>query len=158
MSTPLSLFDVSARYGQAPAPQKTVEEQTGWDPGTLFRDYLNKVRRQQKEQEEHAAEDALLAMIDAMNASKEDRRAGPERVAAEALMRAGPSVQQSEELQELRERSGGRIDVTDMPELQALMMCLCSAERLGRLDGVQEQRPEEQRPTEQRGLSGPGET
>ena len=61
MSTPLSFCDISTRFGQVPAPQRSIEEQTGWNPNLLFKDYLNKVRRHRKEQEEHAAEDALLS-------------------------------------------------------------------------------------------------
>ena len=38
MSTPLSFCDISARYGQMPAPQLTIEEQTGWNPKQLFLD------------------------------------------------------------------------------------------------------------------------
>ena len=43
MSTPLSFCDISARYGQTPAPQQSIEEQTGWNPRQLFLDYLQKV-------------------------------------------------------------------------------------------------------------------
>ena len=68
MSTPLSVCDIGARYGQMPAPQKTIEGQTGWDFNRLMQDYLRKVRLQRKEDEEDAVEDALMAVIDAMNA------------------------------------------------------------------------------------------
>ena len=36
MSTPLSFCDISARYGQVPAPQQTIEEQTGWNRNTTY--------------------------------------------------------------------------------------------------------------------------
>ena len=74
MSTPLSFCDISARYGQMPAPQKSVEEQTGWNPNQLFKDYLMKLQRLREQEEEHAREDALMAMIDAMNAPERDRQ------------------------------------------------------------------------------------
>ena len=138
MSTPLSFCDISTRFGQVPAPQRSIEEQTGWNPDLLFKDYLNKVRRHRKEQEEHAAEDALLAVIDAMNTRDKDRNVDPEKVAAESLMRAGPSVQQSEKFQELREKSGGKIDITVMPEIRALMMCLSSTTMFRHVDEIQE--------------------
>ena len=48
MSTPLSFCDISARYGQMPAPQKSIEEQTGWNPRQLFLNYLQKVREQRE--------------------------------------------------------------------------------------------------------------
>ncbi|MCI8553002.1 MAG: hypothetical protein HFF56_08415, partial [Lawsonibacter sp.] len=73
MSTPLSVCDIGARYGQAPAPQKTVEGQAGWDLGQTFRNYLLKVRRQNQQAAKEAEEDALMAVIDAMNASEEDK-------------------------------------------------------------------------------------
>ena len=86
MSTPLSFCDISARYGQMPAPQKSVEEQTGWNPNQLFKDYLMKLQRLREQEEEHAREDALMAMIDAMNASEEDKASGKtERTLTESL-------------------------------------------------------------------------
>jgi len=36
MSIPLSFCDISARYGQMPAPQKSIEEQTGWNRNTTY--------------------------------------------------------------------------------------------------------------------------
>lgn len=155
MSTPLSFCDISARYGQMPAPRQSIEEQTGWNPNMLFMDYLNKVRRHREEQEEHAAEDALLAVIDAMTAPKEDRLADPERVAVEALTRAGPSLQESERFQELREKLDGRAEITDLPELQALMFCLSGMSLLRQVDSVQDERAEDKRleVTEQRAPS-----
>lgn len=138
MSAPLSFCDIRARFGQMPAPQKSIEEQTGWNPDLLFKDYLNRVRRHRKEQEEHAAEDALLAVIDAMNAPKRERWTDPERVAAKSLMRAGPSIQQSEKFQELREKFNGKIDVTVMPEIRALMMCLSGVSMFRQVDEIQE--------------------
>ena len=73
MSTPLSFCGISARYGQAPAPQQTVEEQTGWNPKQLFLDYMQKVQDQREKNAKEAEEDALMAMVDAMNASEEDK-------------------------------------------------------------------------------------
>lgn len=138
MSAPLSFCDISARPGQMPAPPATAEGQTGWNPNLLFKDYLNKVRRYRKEQEEHAAEDALMAVIDAMNAPKEERRTDPEKVAAQSLMRAGPSIQQSEKFQELREKCGGKIDLAVMPEIRALLMCLGDVSMFRQMDEIQE--------------------
>ena len=57
MSTPLSFCDISARYGQAPAPQKTLEEQTGWNSKELFLSYLSKVRAQRKQDAKEDKED-----------------------------------------------------------------------------------------------------
>ena len=37
MQTPLSFCDITARFGQTPAPQKSIAEQTGWNPNQLFR-------------------------------------------------------------------------------------------------------------------------
>ena len=93
MSTPLSFCDISARYGQTPAPQQSIEEQTGWNPRQLFLDYLQKVRDQREENAKHAEEDALMAMIDAMNASEEDKASGKtERTLTSALANAGKAI------------------------------------------------------------------
>ena len=53
-------------------------------------------------------------------------------------MRAGPSIQQSEKFQELREKFGGKIDITVMPEIRALMMCLSSTTMFRHVDEIQE--------------------
>ena len=49
MSMPLSFCDISARYGQTPAPQKSAADQTGWNPRQIFLDYMQKLRERQKE-------------------------------------------------------------------------------------------------------------
>ena len=54
MQTPLSFCDITARFGQTPAPQKSIAEQTGWNPNQLFRDYLTKVRSQREKDEKEA--------------------------------------------------------------------------------------------------------
>lgn len=124
--------------GRCPLPREASRSRLAGTPTCFSRTYLNKVRRHRKEQEEHAAEDALLAVIDAMNTRDKDRNVDPEKVAAESLMRAGPSVQQSEKFQELREKSGGKIDITVMPEIRALMMCLSSTSMFRHMDEIQE--------------------
>jgi len=63
MSTPLSFCDISARYGQTPAPQQTIEEQTGWNSKQLFLNYLFKLREQQQKDTKEDKEDALMAVI-----------------------------------------------------------------------------------------------
>ena len=90
MSTPLSFCDISARYGRTPAPQQSVEEQTGWNSKELFLDFLGKVREQR---EKNAKEDALMAMVDAMNASEEDKASGKtERTLVNSLSSAGKAI------------------------------------------------------------------
>ncbi len=143
MSTPLSFCDISARYGQTPAPQKTSAEQTGWNPNLLFRDYLNKVRKFRADQEAHADEDALMAMIDAMNAPEEERLSDQDKVAAQSLLEAGPAAYKSEKFQEIRKKFDGEVNITVMPEVRALLAVLGDASNFKQIDDIQEEQEEQ---------------
>ena len=76
MSIPLSFCDISARCGQVPAPQKSIEEQTGWNPKQLFLDYMRKVQ-EQREKDAKEAEEAQARF----NAEVEKNRLKGEAVA-----------------------------------------------------------------------------
>ena len=135
MNTPLSFCDISARYGQTPAPQKTSAEQTGWNPNLLFRDYLNKVRKFRADQEAHADEDALMAMIDAMNAPREDREAGrTDMTGAESLVKASKAI---------IEQYDGAVDPMRTLEIQALLSCMGDRFVYEEMDELQEQQQSE---------------
>ena len=164
MSTPLSFCDISARYGQMPAPQKTLEEQTGWNSKNLFLDYLNKVRKFKAEEEDHAEEDALMAMIDAMNASEKERQAGQEWTASRSLLKAGPAVYNSEKFAKVRKTFRGEVDISVMPTIQVLLASLSAPGLLKEVDDIQEEQKEQEERiqeeerlevTEQRDLSDP---
>ena len=130
MSTPLSFCDISTRYGQAPAPQKTVEEQTGWNPKQFFLDYLMKVREQREQNAKEAEEDALMEMIDAMNASEQDKKAGrTDMAAANSLKKAGEAI---------IERYEGQVDPLATATIQALLACLGDRFTFEEVDEVQE--------------------
>jgi len=125
MSTPLSFCDISARYGQTPAPWKTLEEQTGWNVNRLFLDYLRKVREQSEQKAKEEKEDALMAMIDAMNAPEGDREAIIEKYVERADSSSKLAVQvllsclgdrfTSEEADKVQEQAAGeeRLEVTE---------------------------------------------
>lgn len=125
MSTPLSVCDIGARYGQAPAPQKPIEEQAGWDLSQTFRNYLLKVRRQNQQAAKEAEEDALMAVIDAMNASEEDKKSGRlERTLTKSLADAGKSIaEQHEEVQEDGTRQAEWVDPSLSLTIQVLLSC-----------------------------------
>ena len=153
MSTPLSFCDISARYGQMPAPQKSVEEQTGWNPNQLFKDYLMKLQRLREQEEEHAREDALMAMIDAMNASEEDKASGrADQAAAKSLADAGKAiVAQSEEILEDGTKRVKWVDPTQTLTVQVLMSCLGDRFTFEQADRIQEnQKDQEQKAEEER--------
>lgn len=153
MSTPLSFCDISARFGQMPAPRQTIEEQTGWNSRNLFLDYLNKVRKQREEDEAHASEDALMAMIDAMNAPEEDRLSGQDKAAAESLLKAGPAAYNSDKFAEIRKKFDGKVNITVMPEIRALLAVLGDASNFKQVDDIQEeQREQEERIQEEERL------
>lgn len=142
MSTPLSFCDISARYGQTPAPQQSIEEQTGWNPRQLFLDYLQKVREQREENAKQAEEDALMVMIDAMNASEEDQASGKtERTLTESLANAGKAI---------NERYNGKVAPEDTLTVQALMACLGDRFTLEQADKVQENQDKAQEDREQK--------
>lgn len=142
MSTPLSFCDISARYGQTPAPQQSIEEQTGWNPRQLFLDYLQKVREQREENAKQAEEDALMAMIDAMNTSEEDQASGKtERTLTESLANAGKAI---------NERYNGKVAPEDTLTVQALMACLGDRFTLEQADKVQENQDKAQEDREQK--------
>ena len=106
MQTPLSFCDIAARFGQAPAPQRSIAEQTGWNPNQLFRDYLMKVRSQREKDEKEAVEDALMEMVDAMNAPKRERT--EDRSLFDSLLRVS-------------EQQDGRDDPLENPEIQMIL-------------------------------------
>lgn len=126
MSTPLSFCDISARYGQTPAPQQIVEEQTGWNPKQLFLDYLQKVREQREKNAKDAEEDVLMAMIDAMNASEEEKASGrAERTLTNSLADAGKAIiDRHTTVLEDGTRRVEWVDPTATLTVQALLACL----------------------------------
>lgn len=140
MSTPLSFCDISARYGQTPAPQQSVEEQTGWNPRQLFLDYLQKVREQREENAKHAEEDALMAMIDAMNASEEDKASGKaDQDAVEALAKAGAAiVDQATEVMEDGTKRVTWVDPMQTLTVQAMLACLGDRFTFEQADKIQD--------------------
>ena len=140
MSTPLSFCDISARYGQMPAPQKTIEEQTGWNPKQLFLDYLQKVREQREKNAKDAEEDALMAMIDAMNASEEDKASGEtERTLTNSLANAGKAiVDQHTTVREDGTKEVEWVDPTTTLTVQALLACLGDRFNFEQADEVEE--------------------
>ena len=140
MSTPLSFCDISARYGQMPAPQKSIEEQTGWNPRQLFLNYLQKVREQREKEAEYAEEDALMAMIDAMNASEEDKASGKtEQTLTESLTNAGKAIaEQAEEIMEDGTKRTRWVDPTQTLTVQVLLSCLGDRFNFEQADKIQE--------------------
>lgn len=151
MSTPLSFCDISARYGQTPAPQQSIEEQTGWNPRQLFLDYLQKVRKQREENAKHAEEDALMVMIDAMNASEEDQESGKaDQDAVEALAKAGAAiVDQATEVMPDGTKRVKWVDPMQTLTVQAMMACLGDRFTLEQADEVRENQDKAQEDREQ---------
>lgn len=141
MSTPLSFCDISARFGQGPAPRQTVEEQTGWNPGQLFLDLLQKIQDRKEQSAKEAEEDALMAMIDAMNASEEDMESGrTEQTLTESLANAGKAI---------NERYNGRVAPEDTLTVQVLLSCLGDRFNFEQVDEIQENQDKAQEDREQ---------
>lgn len=141
MSTPLSFCDISARYGQTPSPQQTIAEQTGWNPRQFFLDLLQKIQDQKEQSAKEAEEDALMALIDAMNASEEDKASGKtEQTLTESLANAGKAI---------NERYNGEVAPEDTLTVQALMACLGDRFTFEQADEIQENQEKTQENQEQ---------
>lgn len=151
MSTPLSFCDISARYGQTPAPQQTLAEQTGWNPRQFFLDYMQKVRDQREKNDKEAEEDALMAMIDAMNASEKDKKAGRTDLAgANSLASAGRAIAaQHTEVLEDGTRLVTWVDPTQTLTVQALLACLGDRFTFEQADEIEENQERAQENREQ---------
>lgn len=150
MSTPLSFCDISARYGQAPAPQQTVEEQTGWNPKQLFLDYMQKVQDQREKNAKEAEEDALMAMVDAMNASEEDK-GRTEQTLANSLAKAGKAIadQHTTVLADGTKKVEW-VDPTTTLTVQALLSCLGDRFNFEQADQIRENQEQAEEDKEER--------
>ncbi|MCI9156553.1 MAG: hypothetical protein HFF44_06385 [Lawsonibacter sp.] len=150
MSTPLSFCDISARYGQTPAPQQTIEEQTGWNPKQLFLDYMRKVQDQREKNAKEAEEDALMAMVDAMNASEEDK-GRTEQTLTDSLAKAGKAiVDQNTELMPDGTKRVTWVDPTATLTVQVLLSCLGDRFNLEQADKIQENQEQAKEDREER--------
>ena len=123
-----------------PAPQQSIEEQTGWNPRQIFLNYLQKVREQREKDAKYAEEDALMAMIDAMNASEEDKASGKtEQTLTNSLADAGKAiVAQSEEIMEDGTKRTRWVDPTQTLTVQVLLSCLGDRFNFEQVDQVEE--------------------
>lgn len=176
MSMPLSICDISARYGQTPAPQLIAGEQTSWNTKQTFSNCLDlelresvqeagedpfeamheaflenlrkaKELREQKAKEDE--EDALMAAIDAMNASEEDKASGKlERTLTESLTQAGEAIQ-SEEILEDGTKWMKQVDPMTRLSVQVLLSCLGDRFNFEQVDQVRENTREIQEVREQ---------
>lgn len=104
-----------------------MQELTGWDPNQLFLGYMQKVREKREEDLKHAEEDALMAMVDAMNA-------GSRETAEDILRKASQSIS---------EKTDGQVDPATTLTVQAILACLgdrVSFEEADELREAQEER------------------
>lgn len=133
MQTPLSFCDIAARFGQTPAPRKSVAEQTGWNPDQLFRDYLTKVRSQREKDEREAVEDALMEMVDAINAPKWERT--EDRSPYDSLLR-------------ISEQQDGHDDPMENPEIQMILAMARTQAAFRQVDDILNREEQEEVQTE----------
>lgn len=196
MSTPLSVCDISARYGQMPAPQQIAGELTAWNPeqsfsscmsmalelrasvqeaeqdpfeamSEAFLDNISKAEEWRKQKAKESEEDALMAVIDAMNAPEEDLESGRlEQTLTKSLMQAGKAVtEQSEDILPDGTKQVAWVDPLTRLSVRVLLSCLGDRFSFEQADEVQEnireareERQEEEGldVTEQRDLSDTG--
>lgn len=169
MSTPLSICDISAIRGQMPAPQHMVGEQNGWNTKQTFSDcmsmalelretvqepeqdpfeamneaFLENIRKAEelrKQRARESEEDALMAVIDALNAPKEDVESGRlEETLTKSLMKAGKAItEQSEEVLEDGTKVVGWVDPLTRLSVRVLLACLGDRFNFEQADEVQE--------------------
>ena len=169
MSMPLSICDMSARYGQMPAPQLIPGEQTGWNTERSFSDHLfmalerresvreaeqdpfeamndaildnfRKAEEMRKQKAKEDEENALMAVIDALNAPKEDKESGKlERTLTESLAKAGKAIQeQSEEILPDGSKWVAWVDPLTRLSVRVLLSCLSDRFDFDQADAVQE--------------------
>lgn len=128
------MCDIGARYHAVPE-KPTLQELTGWDPNTLFLDYMNKVREKRERELDEAEEDALMAMVDAMNVSSRDRESGRAReTAEEILLKASQTI---------AEKTGGKVDPTTTLTVQAILACLGDRFTFDQADELQAEREDQ---------------
>lgn len=141
IQTQITPCDIGGRYHPV-TPQPTLEELTGWNPNTLFLDFMNKVREKRERDLDEAEEDALMAMIDAMNVSQRDRESGRAReTAEEILLKASQTI---------GEKTGGKGNPADTLTVQVLLSCLGDRFTFDQADELTEQdRAEEEQQTEE---------
>lgn len=169
MSMPLSICDTSAMYGQMPAPQQLAGEQNGWnskqsfssclsmaleqresvqeagqDPfeamHEAFLENLRKAEEMRKQRAREKEENALMAVIDALNAPEEDVKSGKvERTLTDSLMKAGEAIrEQSEEILPDGSKWVTYVDPMTRLSVQALLACLGDRFNFEQADQVRE--------------------
>ena len=129
MQTPLSFCDITARYGQMPAPRQTLAQQTGWDPEALFRSYLTKVREQRDRSQKEAVEDALMELVDAVNAPRWER---PHTLFGSLL--------------DVSSEQDGRSDIAENPAVEAILAMIRAQAAFRQVDSVLEREEPETAP------------
>lgn len=95
----------------------------------MFRQYLACVRERRNREESQQTEDALMAVIDSMNASEGESGADRDRAVTDALQSASQAVS---------EQTGGKQDPTSSLPVQIILACLGDRARLEMADEVQQ--------------------
>ena len=108
----------------------SVENRLDWNPSETFKQYLMAVKDRRSRQESQQTEDALMAVIDSMNASEEESGAARDRAVTGALRRASRAIS---------EETDGREDPTGNPCVQIILACLGDRVRLEMSDEIQEE-------------------
>ena len=135
------MCDIGARYHPVEA-KPTLQEATGWDPNQLFLGYMNKVREKREEDLKHAEEDALMAMVDAMNVRDRETARGRE-TAEDILLKASQSIS---------ERTEGKLDPVETLTVQAILACLGDRFTFEEADQGQDNREKAQKLEEEKSL------
>lgn len=109
----------------------SVENRLNWNPSESFQNYLNYVHARREQRHSQEVEDALMAVIDSMNESEDEKNgAAQDMQKADALHSASRAIS---------EETRGRADPTGYPEVQVLLACLGDRARLEMTDEIQEE-------------------
>lgn len=128
-----SFYDIQMRYDPGYNPN-AVKNVLDWNPSEMFRQYLAAVRERRDREEGQQIEDALMAVIDSMNASEDESGADRDQAVTEALRSAGEAVSQ---------RANGKGDPTQSLPVQVILACLGDRARLEMADAVREEHEEQ---------------
>jgi len=125
--TNTALFcDIQTRYDPDYTPSAN---QLDWNPSETFQAYLESVKERRNREREQQAEDALMAVIDSMNAPEDESGSDRDRAVTNALHSASQAVSA---------QSNGKCDPTENPLVQAILSCLGDRARWEMADKIQE--------------------
>jgi len=108
----------------------SVQNKLDWNPSETFKQYLMAVKERQYKEESQETEDALMAVIDSMNASEDESGASRDQAVTNALQSASAAVSR---------KMGGKGDPTTTLSVRMILSCLGDRVQMEMTDEVQDE-------------------